>query len=279
MLSVVILTFNSSKSIARTIASVGGLADEIVVLDSFSSDHTVELCEQAGCKVFQRAFSNYADQRNWAIEHLPITGDWELHLDADEEITASSRGRIREAMAGEGPERGFLIERLTVFMGKLLRFGGHRTWHCRLFRRGAGRCENRLYDQHFVCAGATRRLRAVMLDHQEASLSDWTSSHNRWSDMEAEEIAGRLEPVAEGQVDPQLTGDAIQRRRYYKGVYYRLPLFGRALAYFLFKYVVLLGFLDGARGFIFYALQGLWFRLLVDAKIYERRRERLKAAA
>jgi glycosyltransferase involved in cell wall biosynthesis len=270
-ISVIILTFNSTQSIERTLKAAGQISDDIHVVDSFSSDRTAEICKALGCRVTQRAFNNYADQRNWAIDNLILRHGWQLHLDADEELDPDLVKAIDALDLSAEVADAYLVARRIVFMGRPLRFGGIAvTWHCRLFRSGRGRCEDRLYDQHFIADGVVRQLRGEMLDHQEDGLATWTVRHNRWSDLEAEEIADRNDWLRP-QILGSATGTPIQRKRYLKGLYYRMPMFWRAWAYFLYRYIILLGFLDGPRGLIYHGLQGLWFRLLVDAKVYERR--------
>jgi glycosyltransferase involved in cell wall biosynthesis len=271
MISVVLLTFNSSASIQRTLDRVREISDDIHAVDSYSKDDTVAILERNGVTVTQRPFKNYADQRNWAIDNLPLKYGWQMHVDADEELepalVAAVNGLTFDTVAADG----FIVGRKIVFMGKVLRFGGiAKTWHYRLFRTGFGRCEDRLYDQHFVGSGRTRTIDAFMLDHQEDTLAEWTARHNRWSDMEAAEAAGSREDHA-GQIQPKFDGNRIERARANKGMYYRSPLFLRATAYFLFRYIVLLGFADGTAGLIYNVLQAFWFRFLVDAKIYEMR--------
>jgi hypothetical protein len=140
----------------------------------------------------------------------------------------------------------------------------------RLFRSGRGGCEDRLYDQHFVSDAPAGRLRGSMHDKNSVSLSDWTARHNRWSDLEVAEMA-RTEPNPQGSVlRGRWMGDARERTRALKGLYYRLPGGLRSISYFLYRYLLRLGFLDGREGFYFAALQAFWFRLLVDAKTYER---------
>ena len=278
-LSIVLLTFNSAASIGRTIRSLKGLSDDIHVVDSFSSDDTIAICEAAGCKVIQHPFANYSAQRNWAIDNLPLAHDWQLHVDADEELTPALRSAIAAIDLDRADADGYIVGRKIVFMGKVLRFGAiAKTWHYRLFRAGYGRCEDRLYDQHFVSKGRVKRIAAFMLDHQENSIGDWTARHNRWSDMEAEEMSAEDATLPrEGQVKADPRGDAIARKRYAKGMYYRMPLCWRAFGYTFYRYVLRLGFLDGQPGFIYHMLQGFWFRLLVDAKLIERRMARESA--
>src|SRR5690606_2233573 len=128
--------------------------------------------------------------------------------------------------------------------------------------------EDRLYDQHFVGTGRIGRIDAFMRDYQEDTLTEWIARHNRWSSMEADEaLAGKTN--AKGQIQPSFSGNRIQQARAKKGLYYRMPLFFRAFSYFLYRYIFRLGFLDGKEGLIYTFLQALWFRFLVDAKIYE----------
>jgi hypothetical protein len=145
-------------------------------------------------------------------------------------------------------------------------------WHMRLFKAPHGRCENRRYDQHFLVDGPTARLDQPMIDDIRMPLGEWVVRHNRWADAEAEEIE---QGSAQGQlVQARLGGNPAERKRALRGGYNRLPRFWRALALFLYRYVVRLGFLDGKEGLIFFVLQSFWFRFLIDAKLFERERER-----
>lgn len=269
-ISVVILTYNSAASVGRTIRSLQSLSDDIHVVDSFSNDDTVAICRSLGCQVQQRAFRHYADQRNWTIDSLSLRHGWQFHVDADEELTPELADAIASLDLAHTRVDGYIIGRKIVFLGQELRHGAtSRTWHYRLFKTGHGRCEDRLYDQHFVNFGEVGRINAFMLDHQENSLSEWTQRHNRWSDLEVSEALGIGPDRLGAQVQPNARGTTIERKRNVKARYYQAPLFLRSLTYFLYSYVLRLGFLDGARGYIYATLQAFWFRTLVDAKIYE----------
>jgi len=133
-----------------------------------------------------------------------------------------------------------------------------------------GRCDDRKYDQHFILkSGTSGRLQGIMVDDIRMRLTEWTARHNRWADgevaeLDATETADRVKP------DPY--GNPAQRKRYLRQRYEQLPLFIRPFGLFVYRYFFRLGFLDGTEGLIFWVLQTFWFRFLVDAKIWEKRR-------
>ncbi len=272
-LSVVLLSFNSQSTLGATLASARLVSDDIHVVDSGSTDKTLEIAAGAGAHVVQHPFENYGRQRNWAIDNLPLKYGWQLHLDADERLTPELAQRINALQVGfPAGTDGYFIPRLTYFLGRPIRHGGmYPIWHMRLFRSGKGRCEDRKYDQHFRCDGPAAQIDAAMIDDVRMSLSEWTQRHNRWADAEADEL---LDPSEAGVIAGRFAGDPVERKRALRGGYNRAPLFLRALGLFFYRYVLRGGFLDGMPGLIFFVLQTFWFRFLVDAKIYERRMKR-----
>lgn len=267
-IGIVLLTFNSAGVIRRTLTAAQQVTRAITAVDSGSTDGTRAILAEFGCRVLERPFENYADQRNWAIDRVSEHFEWQLHLDADEVLDEHAIEAVRGVVASNPAGVGFIFHRRTHFLGRPLRFGGTSNWHLRLFRSGTARCEDRLYDQHFVTATATRRLPGWLDDLNVGSLSEWTARHNRWSTLEAQELTRPGDATAR-QVAVRLSADPRERRRLYKGVYYRAPRLLRALALFAYRYIGQLGFLDGRRGFIYCALWAFWFRLLVDAKLIE----------
>jgi glycosyltransferase involved in cell wall biosynthesis len=270
---VIVLALNEEANLPACLASLEGLDCEVFVVDSGSTDRTVEVARAAGATVVVHPFEHYAAQRNWAQSHLPLRAEWVLHLDADERLTPELVGEINAALAGAGADmNGFLLRRRTVFMGRWIRHGGHYpSYQLRLFRRGSGRCEDRLYDQHFIVAGRVERLRNDYIDTVTSDLSTWTRRHARWAELEAAETAATVQ--GNGRVHPRLLGTAIERKRWLRErLFWRAPLFARAFGYFAYRYFVRLGFLDGVEGLIFHFLQGCWYRVLVDAHVYEARR-------
>lgn len=273
---VVVLTFNSEGIIRDTLVAARRVSSNIICVDSGSTDATVQVCAGLGATILHRPFKNYSDQRNWAIDQVPNHYAWQLHLDADEVLDAEAIEAIRSATASTSCQ-AFLIRRKTYFMGRPLHHGGTISWHLRLFRSGAARCENRLYDQHFVSsAPASKIRRGWMHDRNAGSIAEWTARHNRWSDLEAAEASTSADRDRSGQLEAKLLGDSRQRTRFLKGGYYEAPLLWRASAYFFYRYFLRLGFLDGKVGFIYCALQAFWFRVLVDAKILEQQQKVLR---
>jgi len=275
-LSIVILTFNCENGLPATLAAARRLSDDIHAVDSFSTDRTVSILEEYGVNYVQRPFNNYADQRNWSMENLRLRGDWQLHLDADEIL---SQGLIDEIAgllrSGEiGKYDGYFIPRRIRFLGQELMHGGYYPiYHMRLFRKGYGRVESKLYDQHFVLSGNGRPLRHLFIDDQTSSLAEWTNRHNRWSSFEAAEITqSQVRPDDQRfTIKPLSDGNVLERMRARKQSYMQLPILLRPFLLFLYRYVIRLGFLDGKPGLIYCVLQAFWFRFLIDAKIYERR--------
>ncbi len=270
--TVVLLTFNCAAIIDETVAQARQVSAQIYAVDSHSTDDTQSRLRAAGVELVQRPFQNYAEQRNWAIAQLQPRGGWQLHLDADEVLDDEAVAAIRAVLADarSGRPDAWMLRRVDYFMGRRLRHSGVNPWHLRLFRAGAARCEDRLYDQHFVSASRAGRLAGCMHDRNAVSLADWTARHNRWSDLEARESrpAG---PAIGSVLRADLGGDPSERTRAMKGLYYRLPGGWRAVAYFAYRYLLRGGFLDGREGFYFAFLQALWFRVLVDAKVHEAR--------
>jgi glycosyltransferase involved in cell wall biosynthesis len=274
-ISAVVLTFNEEKNLPACLASLDGLVEHVFVVDSGSTDQTPDIAREAGATLVSHPFVHYGAQRNWAIDHLPVESPWTLHIDADERLTPELRASITAALARNDPRiAGYLVSRRTMFMGRWIRHGGHYpAWHLRVMRTGAGRCEDRLYDQHFYASGTVQKLQGDLIDTLTPDVATFTARHLRWAALEAAEHEAPSDAM--GRIRGRLDSDnAIERRRRLRDWYARLPLFVRPTAYFLYRYIVRLGFLDGRAGLVFHVLQGFWFRFLVDALILERRLRR-----
>ncbi len=273
-ISVVVLTFNEEANIAPCLESIAGWAHEIFVVDSGSTDRTLEVVRKFTDKVFYHPFENYSIQRNWAQANLPITNDWVCHIDADERVSPKLALELRKFFGQSvlPPQtRGLLVRRHIVFGGRHIKHGGiYPSYTCRLFKRDFGQCEEREYDQHFIVNGQTQTIEADLLELTATSLFSWTARHNKWAQMEAQQLIKHAAGQVSGSVRPKLTGSPIERRRWWRSsVYGKAPVFLRAFLYFVTRYVFRGGFLDGMPGLIYHVLQGFWFRFYVDACYYE----------
>jgi glycosyltransferase involved in cell wall biosynthesis len=270
MISVIILTFNSENIISKTLETALQISDDIHIVDSFSSDATLEIAKEYNVNIVQHEFENYGKQRNWAISNLHLQYDWELHLDADERLSDELINQIKALdLNAENDVNGYYIPRLVYFMGYPIKHGGmFPIWHMRLFRHGKGRCEDRQYDQHFYVDGKTSKLKGAMIDDNNQSLTEWTSRHNRWANAEVREILGA---DASGRIQANLRGSPVQQKRFLRNFYNNFPLFVRPFLLFIYRYVFRLGFLDGKAGLVFFVLQTFWFKFLIDAKLFEKK--------
>lgn len=282
-LDIIILTFNEEKNIGDCLQSAAALKANIYIVDSGSTDTTLAICQRYTQNIFSHPFENYAAQRNWALDNLPLTGTWVLNLDADHRVTPELAAQLNNIFSKsvDSEVNGFLISRRTMFMGKWIKHGGHYpTYHANLFKRGFGHCEEKFYDQHFKVTGKTQVLKTDIIDVITDSLTSFIARHNHWATLEAQYLVEQQNtPVIDDNgtlVRPQLFGNPMERRRYMKKRYEAFPLFVRPVIYFTIRYFIKLGFLDGKTGLIFHFLQGFWFRFLIDAKIYELRKESKK---
>jgi len=269
----VILAFNEEQHLPRCLASLEGVASKVVVVDCYSTDATVAIAQACGARVIQHKWVNHAMQFNWALTQLKSDTKWVLRIDADEVLTPALAEEIQRCLPGLGSEvQGVYCGRRMTFQRQMIRHGGlFPVQVLRLFHYGRGECENRWMDEHIKVAGATTRFSGELIDDNLNSLTWWTEKHNRYASREAVDLLN-LEYgfMPHDSVASLLGGSQAGFKRWLKErVYARLPGGFRALAYFLYRYVVRLGFLDGRAGFAFHFLQGFWYRYLVDAKVAE----------
>lgn len=275
--TLIVLTLNEQLNLPHCLTSVEGLVDKIVVVDSGSGDGTQEVAARFGASVIEHPFENQASQFNWALEHLRIDTEWVLRLDADEYLMPELRDEIRATLPRlPRVVTGLFMKRRMVFQGRWVRHGGlYPKWLLRLFRTGMACSEFREMDEHLVVTeGETRRLRHDFVDHNRKDLSFWVRKHESYAAREAKMLRSRERGDLEPSGHPgKLLGDPRERTRWRKSqLYDRIPLFVRAFGYFIYRYVVRLGFLDGRPGLVYHVLQGFWYRFYVDAKLWEMRR-------
>lgn len=276
ILTVVILTKNEERHISRAMASVASIANRVVVVDSGSTDRTVELARERGAEVLVNPFITQAQQFNWSLEQLLPDTDWVFRLDADEIVSDKLAAEMKECLGGLTSDiTGVYISRNMIFLGKKVRWGGVLPVRVlRLFRYGQGRCENRWMDEHILVEGKTVGFKGDIIDANLNSLSSWIEKHNAYASREVVDLLNLEYSFAEHDTVASLrSGKEAGVKRWIKeNIYVRLPGGVRALIYFLYRYVFRLGFLDGREGTAFHVLQGFWYRYIVDLKLREVKR-------
>jgi glycosyltransferase involved in cell wall biosynthesis len=274
-LTVVVLTLNEEQHIERCLQSAFAIARQVFVVDSYSTDRTVELAHSMGADVIQHAWEhNHSRQLNWAIDSARISGKWVLRLDADEYVTPDLAREIAARLPAVSENvSGIYLNRRVHFLGRWLRWGDvHPMWILRIWRHGRARCESRWMDEHMrVLQGETIRFNGDIVDENLNDLTWWTAKHNGYARREAADLLNIKHGFTQSDGLGAEAGmeQARTKRRLKEGLYSPLPLFLRPMAYFLYRYLFRLGFLDGVPGLVWHVLQSFWYRFLVDANIYE----------
>ncbi|MEC4893884.1 MAG: glycosyltransferase family 2 protein [Oscillatoria sp. PMC 1051.18] len=278
--SVLIPAKNEEFNLPTCLASVAR-ADEIFVVDSQSSDRSCEIAANHGAKVVQFHFNGrWPKKKNWALSNLPFRNEWVLIVDCDERIPPQLWDEIATAIAN--PEyNGYYLNRKVFFLGKWIRFGGkYPDWNLRLFKHKCGRYENLNTEEirntgdnevheHVILQGKVGYLKEDMLHEDFRDIYEWLARHNRYSNWEARVyynlLAGKSE---DGTIGANLFGDAVQRKRFLKKIWVRLPF--KPILRFILFYFIRLGFLDGRAGYIYARLLSQ-YEYQIGVKLYELR--------
>lgn len=273
-ITALILTFNEEQHIERCIRSLDGVAERVCVIDSFSTDRTVEIARGLGAEVLQNPWKNYATQFQYGIDSLDIRSAWTLRIDADEYLEPGLQDSLRTWFASPQPEVNALyLRRKIVFLGRPIRHGFfYPAMMLRIWRSGLGRIEQRWMDEHILLdAPVSATLQGDLVDHNLNDLTWWVAKHNGYA---TREVYDMVEILERGRTEKDsgmaaMTGQAARKRFLKEQVYARLPATMRTSLYFFYRYVIGRGFLDGKEGFFFHFLQAFWYRTLVEAKLFE----------
>ena len=253
--AVLVPTLNEEKNLPACLHSVRWAA-EIFVVDSCSTDSTREIAAAAKANFVEHAFENYAAQKNWALQTLPISQPWILILDADERVSPDLAREIAAVVAAPNPCDGYYINRRFMFMGRWLRHcGWYPSWNLRLFRRGHAHYEQRPVHEHMVVQGSVGYLQNDLIHADERGLAAWLQRHNHYSTLEAQARAAAQTSIKTG-LEPGWLGSPVQRKRVIKELIWpHLP--AKPLLWFVYMYILRAGFLDGRQGFSFCVLQAM----------------------
>jgi glycosyltransferase involved in cell wall biosynthesis len=270
---------NEAQNIGPCLDSVRW-ADEVVVIDSHSTDGTVEIAREWGARVHQFTYKGgWPKKKNWALEEVPLAHEWVFLLDADERVTPELAREMADRIRDPQGCDGFYVNRRLLFLGRWIRHAGwYPSWNMRLFRRPMGRFERPRADdipntgdvevhEHVVLHGPSAYLRNDLIHHDLKSVSHFVERHNRYSTWEAVVYASLRAGERNDGIGASLFGTPLQRKRWIKTLWVRLP--GRPLLRFLWMYGVKRGFLDGRPGLIFCLLMS-FHEAVISAKLYER---------
>ncbi len=273
-ISTFIITYNEERHIKRAIENAQKYAREVYVLDSYSSDRTCEIAESMGAHVYKRKFTYHADQLNWGLQNIPFSTEWIWRQDADEYLTDELINEIDKTLPSVDKEiTAFTAPCLRKFMGREIKHGIIPLILLRLFRNGHAKWEDKKMDEHiYITDGKVASLQNAFFDDSLMTLTEWTQKHNNYATKESIELLfteyGLLEH--DGIVNSGTNAMAVRKK---KLKYVKLPLFWRAFAFFVYRYIFRLGFLDGKEGFLWHFLQGFWYRALADAKVFELKKQ------
>ncbi|HWO30686.1 MAG TPA: glycosyltransferase family 2 protein, partial [Candidatus Acidoferrum sp.] len=244
--SVLIPTFNEELNLPDCLGSIDGWAQDVWVVDSYSTDRTMQIARESGADVVQHVFEGYAQQKNWALENVPFRGEWVLILDADERVPPELAAEISGVVAADGNGYdGFYLNRKLIFYGKWIRHcGWYPSWNLRLFRRGRGRYEQREVHEHLLLDGKAGYCQNDLIHEDLRDMSFWIAKHNRYSSQEARELDRVRRGVSTAGLQASFFKGSLERKRFIKErIWPHLP--GRTFLSFLYWYFFRLGFLDG----------------------------------
>ena len=269
--SVMIFTLNEATHLPSCL-DAARWCDDVIIVDSFSSDATADIARSRGARFFQHAFTGFGSQRNWALANTSPKHEWILILDADERITPELAEEMRRVLAAPPPAVGaFRLKRRFYMWGRWLRYSSlYPTWVVRLIHRDRVRYIDRGHAETQEVDGEIRELEHDLIDENLKGVDEWFARQNRYARKEAEhELREEERPFRIAQL---LSGDPLQRRDALKRLAWRMP--ARPFVYFLYSYVVRQGFRDGRDGLRFCVMKAIYQAMIVTKKYDARRMAR-----
>lgn len=274
-ISVIILTYNEEKHIERCIKSIKKYSDNIYIIDSYSTDNTIAISKSFNSIILQNKFINQSKQFAWALDNINFKTEWILRIDADEYLEDNLIIEIKNKLPNINKDIvGINLKRKHMFMDKWIKFGGrYPLILLRLWRNGHGYIEDRWMDEHIMVEGGkTITLKNSFCDHNLNNLSFFINKHDWYAGREVVDILLDNLKIRNDnkKLSTKNTSFNVSLKRFFKESFYnKLPIGLGPLLYFLYRYIFLLGFLDGKAGLIYHFLQGFWYRFLVESKLVE----------
>lgn len=271
--SAIIMTYNEEANINDCLESLFTWVSDIIIIDSYSTDNTLEIASRFTNRIFQNPWKNYSSQYIWAMENTCIQNEWVLRIDADERWTEKGFHELSEIIKKDEFD-GVYVKMKMFFMHRWMKYGDfYPNYFLRVYKKSKGQIENRWMDEHINVEGHTTISNIDVIEYnydRQFNISGWITKHNHYATREAVEFLMAKYALSKSDTIANLSGNKTERKRWIKeNIYYRIPLFTRPFLYFLYRYIIKRGFLDGKEGFVFLVLQAFWYRFLVDTKIYQ----------
>jgi len=267
-ISFLILTYNEELNIRHTLENIKEVADEILILDSYSNDNTISIVKKYGAKVYYRKFDNFSAQRKFAFSNIPITYDWIFVIDADEILTDELKKELKETINNENNGfDAFFIKRRFYWQGKWLKRCFYPLYLLRFGKKGLINCDDRPINEHIICTtNNVGYLQNDFIDYNRKDLSDWVRKHNDYSTREAEQL------ITHDNVKYNPFKSQYERKRWIRTkIWNRLPAVMRPFLYFFYRYFFQRGFLDGKKAFMYHFIDSFVYRTLIDFKYLEKK--------
>jgi glycosyltransferase involved in cell wall biosynthesis len=267
--AVIVLTYNEEANIAGCLESVQGFADEVFVVDSYSTDATLDIARKYSPGIYQNPWKDWANQRNWALDHLDISHEWVLFLDADERITPEFAAELAQQLATAPPElAGFNVHFRFFFLGQPLRFAYESPPVVRLIRRGQGRWQCEGAREYAHLKGKLGNVDSKLDHPDQKGLAAWIAKQtgNAVRELRLQKLGPTL---AAKPGNAPGTHERRWRRWLRDHVWQGLPRYWRTIPYFCYRYFIRGGILDGRAGFAYCFLQALWYPLVIDMMLEE----------
>ncbi len=270
-LTVIIPTYNEELNLPYALASIKGWTDQIIVVDSYSTDKTCEIAQSHRAEVCQHRYENMAAQRMWALEQLSIKHEWVFNLDADEQLTPELKREIEVILPTVSHDvAGFMIRRKHIFMNRWMKHGGDYIWLLRLVQRSRCRVvKTTMVNEHTIVDGKVLKLRYDLLHLNQKTLTEWIERQNKGSlkfTLKIRQEKGLLDPP---DLKPGEHIEGSVRTWLNYNIYGRLPLSLRPFARFFLNYFLRGGFLDGWQGFVYHTINDFLYPFFVYAKYKE----------
>lgn len=271
--SFIILTYNEETHLPRLLKSIEKLQAKIYILDSGSTDRTLQIATQYGAELKTHTFENHPKQWHFALNNFDIQTPWTIGLDADQAVSSQLFELLANFKDSDVKDiNGIYFNRKNYFQGTWIKHGGYFPFYLlKMFRTGIGYSDlNENMDHRFIVPGKTMIWKNGFLIEENLKENDtnfWIEKHKRYSDRVAEEEYERLMGLRIQTLKPRLFGNPDERTAWLKRLWWKLPLGIRPYLYFSYRMFFKLGIFDGKKGRHFHYLHSFWFRRLIDKKI------------